>query len=222
AAADRIAEATTTLLANPEGLLPLSPDTHPGVLVVGVDPRSPSGTTGPPTGVLARTLNGLGFRATSLPTGTAPDTATVEKAVAAARGQDAVLVATYNITTHAATKDNTQAANTALAGNARAHQATDPAAPNGDDAHDQADLVAALKATGVPVIALAIRNPYDVAHLPPVDAALASYCWTDVELRAAARVIAGRATPRGRLPVPVRRADDPDQELYPIGHGLTY
>ncbi|CAM5286072.1 beta-N-acetylhexosaminidase OS=Streptomyces alboniger OX=132473 GN=CP975_12395 PE=3 SV=1 [Streptomyces alboniger] len=82
--------------------------------------------------------------------------------------------------------------------------------------------MAALKATGVPVVALAIRNPYDVAQHPRVDAALASYCWTDVALRAAARVIAGRAKPRGRLPVPVRRADDPAQVLYPVGHGLTY
>ncbi len=35
-------------------------------------------------------------------------------------------------------------------------------------------------------------------------------------------MITGRAAPRGRLPVPVRRADDPARVLYPIGHGLTY
>ncbi|MFH8606484.1 glycoside hydrolase family 3 protein [Streptomyces sp. NPDC018029] len=219
AAADRIADATTTLLVNTDGLLPLSPATHPNILVVGADPRSPSGTTGPPTTVLADALDALGFRATALPTGTAPDEAAIEKAVAAALGgQDAVLVTTYNITTHATTRDNTQAANTTLDNTrARAHRATD----HPDDT-SQATLVAALKATGVPVITLAIRNPYDIAHLPPVDAALASYSWTDVELRAAARVIAGRVAPRGRLPVPVRRADDPAQVLYPIGYGLTY
>ncbi|MFF1375959.1 glycoside hydrolase family 3 protein [Streptomyces sp. NPDC058308] len=229
-AADRIADATTTLLVNTDGLLPLSPATHPGILVVGADPRSPSGTTGPPTTVLAGALNSVGFRAVALPTGTAPDEALIERAVAAARGQDAVVVATYNVTTHAATKDHTQAANTALdraapAAFARAHQATDthPQAADADAADDgQIALVSALKATGIPVVTLAIRNPYDVAHLPPVDAALASYSWTDVELRAAARVIAGRAVPQGRLPVPVRRADDPAQVLYPIGHGLTY
>lgn len=219
AAADRIADATTTLLVNTDGLLPLSPATHPNILVVGADPRSPSGTTGPPTTVLADALDALGFRATALPTGTAPDEAAVEKAVAAAQGgQDAVLVTTYNITTHATTRDNTQAANTTLDNaRARAHRATD----HPDDT-SQATLVAALKTTGLPVITLAIRNPYDIAHLPPVDAALASYSWTDVELRAAARVIAGRVAPRGRLPVPVRRADDPAQVLYPIGYGLTY
>ncbi|MFF3646343.1 glycoside hydrolase family 3 protein [Streptomyces sp. NPDC002564] len=220
ATADRIAEATTTLLSNPDGLLPLSPASRPELLVVGADPRSPSGTTGPPTTVLADALTGLGFRATALSTGTAPDEAAIEKAVAAARGKDAVLVATYNVTTHTTTEDNTQAANTELDGgpHARAHRAVDP----GGSADGQTALVGALKATGVPVVALAIRNPYDVAHLPPVDAALASYCWTDVELRAAARVIAGRAAPRGRLPVPVRRADDPARVLYPIGHGLAY
>ncbi|WP_371934651.1 glycoside hydrolase family 3 protein [Streptomyces sp. KL118A] len=225
-AADTIADATTTLLVNTDGLLPLSPATRPRILVVGADPRSPSGTTGPPTTVLAGALNSLGFQAVTLPTGTAPDEAAIEKAVAAAQGQDAVLVATYNITTHTTTKDNTQAANTALdatldtapddAPHARAHRAADPSE------NTQPALVAALKATGLPVITLAIRNPYDVAHQPPVDAALASYCWTDVELRAAARVIAGRTAPQGRLPVPVRRADDPTQVLYPIGHGLTY
>ncbi|MFF8640170.1 glycoside hydrolase family 3 protein [Streptomyces sp. NPDC015345] len=217
AAADRIAEATTTLLENDGGLLPLSPRTHRDVLVVGADPRSPSGTTGPPTTVLADALTGLGFRATALSTGTAPDATAVEKAVTAARGKHAVLVATYNVATHATTaRDNTQAANAALDGSPATAQ--DPAAAE----DGQIALVAALKATGLPVITLAVRNPYDVARLPTVDAALAAYCWTDVELRAAARVIAGRAAPRGRLPVPVRRADDPAQVLYPIGHGLTY
>ncbi len=41
AAADRIAERTTTLLVNEEGLLPLSRRTHGKVLVVGADPASP-------------------------------------------------------------------------------------------------------------------------------------------------------------------------------------
>jgi beta-N-acetylhexosaminidase len=86
----------------------------------------------------------------------------------------------------------------------------------------QRTLVARLLATGVPVVHLAVRNPYDIAHLGEVRASLASYCWTEVELRAAARVIAGRVAPRGRLPVPVQRADDPAEVLFPIGHGLSY
>ncbi|MES5823430.1 glycoside hydrolase family 3 protein [Streptomyces sp. RG80] len=185
AAADRVAERTTTLLVNKGGLLPLSKGR---LLVVGADPASPSGTTGPPTGVLAAAFNELGFTATALSTGTAPSAATIAKAVAAAADVDAVVVGTYNVS-----------------------------ATSG-----QKTLVEQLVATGKPVIAIAIRNPYDVAHLPTVPAHLASYAWTDVELRAAARVIAGRAAPRGKLPVPVQRADDPAAVLYPIGYGLSY
>ncbi|MFI6656818.1 glycoside hydrolase family 3 protein [Streptomyces sp. NPDC050523] len=188
AAADRIAERTTTLLVNDGQLLPLSRAAHRKLLVVGADPASPSGTTGPPTGVLATAFSGLGFSATALSTGTAPSAATIAKAVAAAQDADAVVVGTYNVT----------------AGNA------------------QKTLVEQLVATGKPVVAIAVRNPYDVAQLPTVRAYLASYSWTDVELRAAARVIAGQVGPRGRLPVPVQRADDPTQVLYPIGHGLSY
>ncbi|WP_181796625.1 glycoside hydrolase family 3 protein [Streptomyces sp. WELS2] len=188
AAADRIAERTTTLLVNEDRTLPFDPRREQRVLVVGADPASPSGTTGPPTGVLAAALTGLGFTATALSTGTAPSATAVDKAVTAAGNADAVVVATYNVT----------------AGSS------------------QRTLVERLLATGRPVAVVAVRNPYDIAQLPAVRACLATYCWTDVELRAAARVLAGRVAPRGRLPVPVRRADDPSRELYPIGHGLTY
>ncbi|GAA3371766.1 glycoside hydrolase family 3 protein [Streptomyces sannanensis] len=197
AAADKIAERTTTLLANDGGLLPLSASAQPELLVVGADPASPSGTTGPPTTVLAGALGELGFRATALSTGITPTRARIDAAVAAAAGKDAVIVATYNVS------------------------ATSP----------QRTLVAELAATGVPVVTVAIRNPYDIAWIwgsPRTDsgggrrAALATYSWTDVELRAAARVIAGKAAPRGALPVPVQRADDPARILHPIGYGLRY
>ncbi|WSB54436.1 glycoside hydrolase family 3 protein [Streptomyces cellulosae] len=188
AAADRIAEHGTTLLVNEGGLLPLSRRRTPELLVVGADPASPSGTTGPPTGVLADALTEQGFTATALSTGTAPSAATIAKAVAAAQDADAVVVGTYNVTASSSQKT----------------------------------LVEQLLATGKPVVAVAIRNPYDVAHLPGVRGYLASYSWTDVELRAAARAIAGKVRPRGTLPVPVQRADDPTAVLYPVGHGLTY
>lgn len=188
AEADRIAERTTTLLVNKggkRGLLPLSPRK---LLVVGADPASPSGTTGPPTGVLATAFTELGFTATALSTGTAPSAATIARAVAAAQDADTVVVGTYNVSATSAQKT----------------------------------LVEQLVATGKPVVAIAIRNPYDVAHLPTATAVVASYSWTDVELRAAARVIAGRVAPRGRLPVPVQKADKPAEVLYPIGYGLSY
>ncbi|MGW6744008.1 glycoside hydrolase family 3 protein [Streptomyces sp. NPDC055025] len=188
AAADRIAERTTTLLVNENGLLPLNRRRQRDVLVVGADPASPSGTTGPPTTVLATALTELGFGATALSTGTAPSAAQIEAAVAGARGKDVVVVATYNVSATSS----------------------------------QRTLVSALAATGVPVVTVAIRNPYDIAGLSGVKASLAAYSWTDVEVRAAARVIAGRVRPRGVLPVPVQRADDPTRVLYPIGHGLSY
>ncbi|MFJ8748436.1 glycoside hydrolase family 3 protein [Streptomyces sp. NPDC102441] len=190
AAADRIAERTTTLLANTGSLLPLSRRSHRNLLVVGADPASPSGTTGPPTTTLAEAFEELGYVATALSTGTAPSQAVIAEAVAAAEGKDAVIVGTYNVTATST----------------------------------QRTLVSALVATGVPVVTLAIRNPYDIAHLAGTGyaASLAAYSWTDVELRAAARVIAGRARPEGRLPVPVQRADAPAQALYPVGYGLSY
>ncbi|MER7106251.1 glycoside hydrolase family 3 protein [Streptomyces sp. NPDC000229] len=188
ATADRIAERTTTLLLNDGGLLPLSATDRPNLLVVGADVASPSGTTGPPTATLAGALSELGFTTTVLPTGTAPTTAKIDEAVAAAAGKDAVIVGTYNVSATSS----------------------------------QRTLVSRLAATGVPVVTVAIRNPYDIARLSGQRATLATYSWTDVELRAAARVIAGRVRPEGRLPVPVQRADDPAQVLYPVGYGLTY
>lgn len=188
AAADRIAERTTTLLVNRDRLLPLNRRTHKNVLVLGANPASPSLSDGPPTTVLGAALTELGFSATVLATGTAPTQAVVAQAVAAAAGKDAVLIGTYNVT----------------AGSA------------------QQALVNAVAATGVPVITLSMRNPYDVAHLGAARAHVAAYSWIDVELRAAVRVLAGRAEPRGKLPVPVQRAGDPTQVLYPIGYGLGY
>ncbi|MFB7176989.1 glycoside hydrolase family 3 protein [Streptomyces sp. NPDC056257] len=79
----------------------------------------------------------------------------------------------------------------------------------------QRALVDRLTATGVPVIAVALRNPYDIVQLPDVTASLALYSWSDTELRAAARVLAGAAAARGRLPVAV-------PPLFPRGHGLQY
>ncbi|MYT13173.1 beta-N-acetylhexosaminidase [Streptomyces sp. SceaMP-e96] len=188
AAADRIAERTTTLLRNDTGILPLSRLRERRVLVAGVDVAAPSGTGGPPTTVLARALTELGFTATALSTGQTPTQQRIDEAVAALGERDAVVVATYNVTA----------------------------------ASGQRKLVDALLATGKPVVQLAVRNPYDIAQLDGVRAALASYSWTDVELRAAARVIAGQRDPAGRLPVPIMRADAPTRALYQIGHGLTY
>ncbi|MFJ4922050.1 glycoside hydrolase family 3 protein [Streptomyces sp. NPDC088725] len=187
AGADRIAEATTTLLVN-DGLLPLDPRATTDLLVVGPDPASPSLSDGPPTKVLADTLTGLGFTTTALSTATDPAAEAIDAAVAAAQGKDAVVVTTYNVSATSA----------------------------------QRTLVHRLVESGVPVVTVSLRNPYDIAQLTGARASLAMYTWTDVEVRAAARVIAGAVRPQGRLPVAVPSADDPEQALFPIGHGLKY
>ncbi|MFJ6658827.1 glycoside hydrolase family 3 protein [Streptomyces sp. NPDC091377] len=185
--ADRIAERTTTLLVNKDEFLPLRRRQRK-LLVVGANPVFPADDTRFALPALTSALDDLGFSTTEIVTGRAPDAATIDSAVAAAKGRDAVVVAT----------DNVGATST------------------------QRTLVARLVATGVPVIHVAVRNPYDIAQLSGVRASLATYCWTDVDLRAAARVIAGRVDPRGKLPVPVQRADDPARVLFPAGHGLTF
>jgi beta-N-acetylhexosaminidase len=86
----------------------------------------------------------------------------------------------------------------------------------------QRTLVSRLVATRIPVVALHVGNPYDIAQLSGVAASVASYGWTGIEVRTATRVIAGRVEPEGRLPVPIQRADDPTKVLFPVGHGLEF
>ena len=128
-------------------------------------------------------------------TGAAPGDAAIADAVAKAAGQDAVVVTTM------------KAWDTSV---------TDPAG-------GQQRLVKALVATGVPVIVVAVRDPYDIAYLPGVRTYLATYSYSPVAIEAAARVITGEVGPTGTLPVDVpggraaRRTP-----LYPFGSGLTW
>ena len=87
---------------------------------------------------------------------------------------------------------------------------------------NQRDLVEALVATGTPVVAVAVRDAYDVAYLPGVETYLATYSYTGGALEAATRVLFGENDPQGRLPVTIPVAGDPDTALYPYGHGLGY
>ncbi|WP_377272478.1 glycoside hydrolase family 3 protein [Peterkaempfera sp. SMS 1(5)a] len=77
----------------------------------------------------------------------------------------------------------------------------------------QQRLVAALLATGRPVVQIAVRGPYDLARLPGVHTALAGYSWSAATMRAMARVLTGRGTATGRLPVAV-------PGLFPLGFRL--
>lgn len=83
----------------------------------------------------------------------------------------------------------------------------------------QQKLVAALRATGKPVLVVALRDAYDIASLDGIDSYIATYSNTTVAVESALRVITGENKARGKLPV-----DIPDPEtgevLYPLGTGL--
>ncbi|WP_414636254.1 glycoside hydrolase family 3 protein [Actinophytocola sp.] len=93
----RVSDATTTVLRNDAGLLPLR--TRPSnVLVTGVgDTVLPART---PTW-LANSLTQRGVTATALPTGTSPSEAVITQAVTAAQNADLVVVLTNSLGTRA-------------------------------------------------------------------------------------------------------------------------
>jgi beta-N-acetylhexosaminidase len=86
----------------------------------------------------------------------------------------------------------------------------------------QRELVNRLVATGKPVVAVAARDPYDIAYFPDVPAYLTTYSYTGVSMQSLLRVLFGEVSPTGRLPVTVPSADDPATALYPFGAGLSY
>ncbi|MFC4077028.1 beta-N-acetylhexosaminidase [Salinithrix halophila] len=75
----------------------------------------------------------------------------------------------------------------------------------------QAKLAAELKKTGKPLIVLGLDTPYDLMAASGVKTYLALYSSQPVSMRAAARVIAGRARAEGKLPVRV-------PGMYPLGY----
>jgi beta-N-acetylhexosaminidase len=86
----------------------------------------------------------------------------------------------------------------------------------------QRNLVKSLLATGKPVIVLAVRDPYDIAHFPEAPTYVATYSYTTEALRAAAKTLFGEINPTGRLPVTIPSATTPSETLYPFGHGLSH
>ncbi|MDR6988461.1 beta-N-acetylhexosaminidase [Paenarthrobacter nitroguajacolicus] len=85
----------------------------------------------------------------------------------------------------------------------------------------QQQMVAALAATGTPVIVIATRNPYDISVFPGADAVLNSYGINRVNFHGAVRAISGAVNPGGKLPVNIPEADG-DGVLLPLGFGLHY
>jgi beta-N-acetylhexosaminidase len=85
----------------------------------------------------------------------------------------------------------------------------------------QQALVAALLATGKPVVVAGMRNPYDIAYLGAAPTYLATYGYTADQIESLVRVIVGELRPVGKLPVTIPRADG-SGTLYPFGHGLSF
>jgi beta-N-acetylhexosaminidase len=84
----------------------------------------------------------------------------------------------------------------------------------------QANLVAELLKTGVPVVTAAVGTPYDAAQLGAVNASLATYSYTVPSLAALAKAVTGALDPSGTLPVDV--VAESGEVLYALGHGLHY
>ncbi|MFD1151146.1 glycoside hydrolase family 3 protein [Saccharothrix hoggarensis] len=80
----------------------------------------------------------------------------------------------------------------------------------------QQTLLTRLLATGKPVVAVAVRNPYDVAHTA-APTWLATYSYGPVSMESLAAVITGEVAPTGKLPVAV-----PGPTPYPFGHGMGW
>lgn len=73
----------------------------------------------------------------------------------------------------------------------------------------------AYAASGDGLVVVATGTPYDLRALPPVSTYLATYGREPALLRAAARVLLGEITPRGRLPVPLGPG-------HPMGAGVVW
>lgn len=133
-----------------------------------------------------------GQSATGLATGAAPTAAKIEEAVTAARKHDVTVVL------------------------------TNAAASAKDKGVAQADLVKALVKTGRPVVAVAVRNAYDIRRFPDVSAYLATFSYGKPSLTSLVRAIYGDIDPAGKLPVSIPALDESEGTLYEFGHGLSY
>ncbi|MGM0974572.1 MAG: glycoside hydrolase family 3 protein [Bacillota bacterium] len=71
-----------------------------------------------------------------------------------------------------------------------------------------------------PVIAVGIRNPYDIMAYPEIDAYIAQYGFRTASFDAAAGIVFGQINPSGKLPVTIPGTDG--NVLYDFGHGLSY
>ncbi|MBC6456713.1 glycoside hydrolase family 3 protein [Actinomadura sp. HBU206391] len=189
ATAQRITDATTTLVKSDAGLLPLAKDGRK-VLVTGWGVST--------TQTLAGAIAKRGPQTSVYETGISPSQATIGQAVTRAGANDLVVVVTNRAWDIAESK---------------------PGEPH--NGPGQMNLTKALVATGKPVIVVAARDPYDIGYFTEASTFLATFSYTGHALESVARVLYGEKRPQGRLPVRIPVAGQPDQTLYPYGHGLS-
>ncbi|KAA2262465.1 glycoside hydrolase family 3 protein [Solihabitans fulvus] len=90
-----------------------------------------------------------------------------------------------------------------------------------DDPQQQA-LLTRLLATGKPVVAVAVRNPYDTGYVDAAQTWLATYSYSAVSMESLTRVLFGEISPKGKLPVNVPAGGDAKTVRYPFGLGLSW
>ena len=78
---------------------------------------------------------------------------------------------------------------------------------------EQAAMVEALLATGLPVVTVAMRTPFDLARYPTATTHLCTYSIHRPSMAALADVLFGAEVPPGKLPAAI-------PGLYPTGHGM--
>jgi beta-N-acetylhexosaminidase len=143
------------------------------------------------TSALTTSLTSRGAIVSTTISTTSPDVTMRTNVVAEATVNDVVVVLTNNMS-----------AQTDAAANVRA-------------------LVADLATIGTPLIAAALRNPYDVAYGAGVESWIATYSFKPIAIESLARTITGEVQPHGTLPVDVPAAGD-GTTAYPFGHGLSW
>jgi len=170
-----------------------------GLLPLGPEPRDVlvTGWGVTTTRLIGEAIGRRGQAVTVIETGLTPTPARIAEVAAAAASRDLIVVSTNNA-----------AGIVAATGE-----------PTASAAAQQA-FVAALVATGKPVIVSGMRNPYDISRLP-VPTYLATYGYTPHSIESMVRVLFGEVNPTGTLPVTIPHADG-SGPLYPYGHGLRY
>lgn len=97
--------------------------------------------------------------------------------------------------------DPTEEEISAVCAQARGHSAIVLGTYNGHIKKGQLRLAEALAKLRLPMVCVALRNPYDLLALPDGVAGLACFEYDDLSMETAAKVLQGRLKPVGRLPL---------------------